>query len=67
MTCVFSCEGIEGRILESLGWGVFVVGRESRRVNIWNRRMEELTGIAADAVRGRPVAGPPMPAAMSAA
>lgn len=51
----FSCDGIEGRILESLGWGVFVVGRESRQV-IWNRGMEDLTGIAADAVRGRQVA-----------
>ena len=51
----FSCDDLENRILESLGWGVFVVGRESRQVHCWNRRMEELTGIAADAVTGRQV------------
>lgn len=51
----FASDAIEGRILESLGWGVFVVGRESQRVYAWNRRMEELTGIPATTVYGRAV------------
>ena len=52
----FSCEGIESRILGSLGWGVFVVGRESRQVAYWNQGMEELTGIRCETVRGKQVA-----------
>jgi PAS domain S-box-containing protein len=47
---------MESRILESVGWGVFVVGRGTRQVIHWNRRMEELTGIAAVAACGQPVA-----------
>lgn len=47
--------GIEGRILESLGWGVMVVGRTTRRVFQYNRRMGEITRIPAEVAVGRHV------------
>lgn len=36
----------EQRILDSLGWGVMVVGRHSRAIWAYNRQMEEITGVA---------------------
>lgn len=48
--------GADGRILDSLGWGVLVVGRWSRTINRYNRRMAEITGFSADAALGRHVA-----------
>jgi PAS domain S-box-containing protein len=47
---------IDGRILDSLGWAVMVVGRWSRRVRRYNRRMVEITGVPAEAALGRHVA-----------
>lgn len=48
--------GIDARILDSLGWGVLVVGRWSRRVHRFNRWMAELTGIRPEDALGRHVA-----------
>ncbi|RMG87494.1 MAG: PAS domain S-box protein [Candidatus Dadabacteria bacterium] len=48
--------GAEQRILDSLGWGVLVVGRWSRVIHAFNRRMEELSGISRAEAVGRPVA-----------
>ena len=46
---------IEQRILDSLGWGVLVVGRWSRTILAYNAHMAEMTGVGeADAV-GRSV------------
>ncbi|MFU8856233.1 MAG: adenylate/guanylate cyclase domain-containing protein [Deferrisomatales bacterium] len=46
----------DGRILDSLGWGVLVVGRWSRTILRYNRRMAEITGYPAAAALGRHVA-----------
>ena len=46
---------IEARILDSLGWGVMVVGRWSRVIRAYNRRMEEISGIPAAEALGRSV------------
>ncbi len=46
----------EARILDSLGWGVLVVGRWSRVILAFNRRMEEISGIPRAEAVGRPVA-----------
>ncbi len=46
---------IEQRILDSLGWGVMVVGRWSRVIRSFNRRMAEITGLDARTVVGRSV------------
>ncbi len=48
--------GIEGRILDSLGFGVLVVGRWSRRIAHYNRTMSDITGIAAEDALERDVA-----------
>lgn len=45
----------EQRILDSLGWGVMVVGRHSRAILGYNRRMEEITGVTAPEALGRTV------------
>ncbi|MBI5445705.1 MAG: hypothetical protein HY900_31375 [Deltaproteobacteria bacterium] len=47
---------VEQRILDSLGFGVMVVGRWSRTITGYNRRMEEIAGIPAAAALGRQVA-----------
>lgn len=48
--------GIEARILDSLGWGVLVVGRWSRTILACNRRMAEMAiGISAESAVGRSV------------
>ncbi len=52
---MFRGEGIEARILDSLGWGVMVVGRWSRVIRAYNRRMEEISGVPAGAAVGRSV------------
>jgi PAS domain S-box-containing protein len=47
---------VEERILDSLGFGVMVIGRWSREIHAFNRRMEEIAGISADEALGRQVA-----------
>jgi PAS domain S-box-containing protein len=47
---------IDRQILESLGWGVMVVGRWSRVIFAYNRRMAEITGVPAAEALGRSVA-----------
>jgi two-component system, OmpR family, phosphate regulon sensor histidine kinase PhoR len=44
------------RVLSHLGEGVFLVD-DGGTVRLWNPSAEAITGIAADAVRGRPAAG----------
>jgi class 3 adenylate cyclase len=46
---------IDGQILESLGWGVMVVGRWSRVICAYNRRMAEITGVPVPEALGRSV------------
>lgn len=48
--------GVEKRFLDSLGFGLMVVGRWSRAILAFNRRMEEIAGVPAAAVLGRQVA-----------
>lgn len=45
----------EGAILDSLGWGVMVVGRWSRLIRLFNHGMEEITGVNPAVVLGRRV------------
>lgn len=46
---------IEQRILDSLGWGVLVVGRWSRTILAYNARMTEMTGVSEEQAVGRSV------------
>ena len=50
-----SYAGFDQRILDSLGWGVMVVGRRSRRIYRYNRRMAEITGVPAEEALDRSV------------
>ncbi len=47
--------GESGEILDSLGWGVMVVGRWTRVVSVFNRGMTEITGVKPAAALGRRV------------
>jgi PAS domain S-box-containing protein len=47
---------IDGNVLDSLGWGVMVVGRWSRIILAYNRRMADITGIPAREAVGMGVA-----------
>ena len=44
---------IEQRVLDRLGWGVVVIGRWSRKILAYNRRMEEITGVPSTAALNR--------------
>lgn len=46
---------LAARIFDSLGWGVLVVGRWSRKILLYNRGMHEISGIPAADALGRPV------------
>ncbi len=52
---LIEAEQLKARVVETISSGVVLIERDSRRVKIFNRMMEKLSGVAASQAIGRPI------------